>query len=634
MLPRACWTVLGDRADTRRLVLAKLGSLPPEQVLWVGDDAVRWPRCRPSHLKRHLGTSRSVVVLDLTEGVDADLLGIAHGLVPAGGTLVVRLDPEGPGSERLAVLPFGRLDVGTELRRRLLAHLPPGPPPPLVRGPWATRGTAEQDAVVARLRARWSGTEPTATVLLAPRGRGKSAALGLALATFAGRIALTSPDREAVRTVQQFAGVDHAPLDHLPRDVDLLVIDEAARVPLPELRRLVLDNPQAHLAFATTTEGYEGTGRGFVVRFLDWLRSARTTEVVRLQAPIRWGPNDPLEDAFRSLFLTGLGLPFIDPEGTERIERIEALASDERVLREVFGLLVHAHYRTTPSDLHRLLDAPNLTLFVLFRGQHVAAVCLVAREGGLSTETIAGMRTGRRVRGHALPDTLVCHAGRPEAGVLSMVRSVRIATHPQLRRRGLAGRLVEAVHRTFPDVDLFGTVFSGDADVMSFRQNLGYRVVRVGSRASARSGAPAVVMVRPVSRRAEALVDVLCAELARDWPVQRALAVAEGDADEELLAAVDAGLCEPAPLDSSDIERILGEYLQGVRTYEAAAGAIEAWVRGRSDLPELLRLRAVERWSWRRLFAHAGQPPGVVMRRVRQQVEDVWLTDRSRPGLR
>jgi tRNA(Met) cytidine acetyltransferase len=69
----------------------------------------------------------------------------------------------------------------------------------------------------------------------------------------------------------------------------------------------------------------------------------------------------------------------VDPAAIEAValDR-DALVADETQLREFFGLLVHAHYRTTPGDLHRLLDAPNLRLHALRHRGQVVAACLLA----------------------------------------------------------------------------------------------------------------------------------------------------------------------------------------------------------------------------------------------------------------
>src|SRR5690606_2622683 len=120
-------------------------------------------------------------------------------------------------------------------------------------------------------------------------------------------------------------------------------------------------------------QGYEGTGRGFVLRFLAWQKSEpRPSAIHTLSAPVRFDAGDPLErlvfDALaldaEPASLAGVDLDAARPEALDR----DALASDEALLREVFGLLVHAHYRTTPSDLERMLDAPNLRVHVMRAG--------------------------------------------------------------------------------------------------------------------------------------------------------------------------------------------------------------------------------------------------------------------------
>src|SRR5690606_38647685 len=115
---------------------------------------------------------------------------------------------------------------------------------------------------------------------------------------------------------------------------------------------------------------------------------------------------------------------------------------------------------------------------------------------------------------------------RPEAGTLMMVRSVRIITHPALRRHGLARALVDHVHGHYAP-DLFGTMFGATPELVAFRRAVGYELVRLGASKSARAGEPTAVMVRPVSARASRLVADLRADLARDLPIQLALIAAD-----------------------------------------------------------------------------------------------------------
>ncbi len=61
----------------------------------------------------------------------------------------------------------------------------------------------------------------------------------------------------------------------------------------------------AHLAFATTARGYEGTGRGFLLRFVRWLEQRpEPVDHLRLDTPIRFAPDDPVERfTFEALLL-------------------------------------------------------------------------------------------------------------------------------------------------------------------------------------------------------------------------------------------------------------------------------------------------------------------------------------------
>jgi len=626
-------------AEARRLV----GAL--DEVLWVDGD---------TDVGAQLGSSFQAVVLDLHGGLDPDALGRAHGLIWGGGGLVLRMPPEGvvPDEPRLIVKPYTAADVTPRLWRRferLLARAEVTAAPLDAFSPGA-RGTDAQAALVERIGARFSGEEATVDVVIADRGRGKSSALGLALARTRGlRLAVTADSRRAAAEVLRFAPPDTAfvPLaDALDVDVDVLVVDEAARLPVPALQHLVRAHPAARLAFATTVHGYEGTGRGFVLRFLEWLEHLdRPLTRHTLSAPIRWGPGDPLERfVFGALLLDARPVPDdvapsappvfdrddAEPSAAvtqlpEAVDR-DALVDDEARLRALFGLLVHAHYRTTPSDLHRVLDAPNLRLHAV--GD--AAVTLVALEGGLDAATCDDVYRGRyRIRGHALPDTLVSHCGRPDAGGLRMARSVRIATHPDQRREGVATALVEHVHRHY-DVDLFGTLFGATPELLRFRRSLGYHLIRVGAARGSRTGEPAAVMVHPFSDAARRLVDDLQAALARELPLQLTLLGGELPLDPELPDALRADLPPPAPLTRAVIEEAVRAYAFGPRPFEAAPVAIGAWINDR-DLGSLddgaralVEGRLLAHRTWREVADAAGAPSvPAAMRALRRAVRSL-----------
>ena len=103
------------------------------------------------------------MVLDARRRLDPDAIGAVHGAVRAGGLLVLRA-PEGGWEGRFAARAT-RLLAGPHGER------PPTSPPP---------DGIDQAEAVARLDAMIAGDAPEPVVLVADRGRGKSAALGMA----------------------------------------------------------------------------------------------------------------------------------------------------------------------------------------------------------------------------------------------------------------------------------------------------------------------------------------------------------------------------------------------------------------------------------------------------------------------
>ena len=637
----------GARKQTAARATAALLHFDPARVLWVGGEAPEgWPACTPSELARHLGESWQAVVLDQHDGVQPDGLARAQGLVVGGGALVCRAhtrDEEAPAPARLIAPPYAGGDVGRRLaahaRRVLRAASVPERPLPLPR--FTAEGNAEQAAVVQQLVAALSNAPGAVATLLADRGRGKSSALGLALAQLLAdgqaRIVVTAATEDAAREIFRFGvggtatpregRVRFVPASSLldaPVDYDVLLVDEAAQLPVPLLQRLTRHAAMARIAFATTTGGYEGTGRGFTLRFLDWLaREPREHLPLTLLEPVRWAAGDPLERAvFDALLLDAQ--PDEPPSELREVRAValdrDALVQDLPQLRAFFGLLVQAHYRTTPADLERMLDAPNVRLHALRAepGGALVGATWLALEGGLSAEQCDAVHRGAgRLTGHALPETLISHLGHPEAGALNMVRSVRIAVHPSVRQRGLARQLVEHVHASYAP-DLFGTLFGSTPGLLRFRRRVGYELIRVGASRGSRTGEPAAVMLHAVSPRAEQLLRTLRAELARDLPVQLELhrvdhaLLLDAEHEGELLC----DLPGPAPLDAEWLAACAGSYAHGPRIFEAVAEPLRRYVQAHADavqaLPAMERLllekRVVERASWVDVAAAASLP--------------------------
>ncbi|KZX48144.1 tRNA(Met) cytidine acetyltransferase TmcA [Haloarcula sp. K1] len=384
-----------------------------------------------------------------------------------------------------------------------------------------------------------------AVVVEADRGRGKSSAAGLATGNLAveGRdVLVTAPQYRSAGEVftraahllealgadftrDQASGpqrlgiagagcVRYSSPDEaaaLPDDPDVVIVDEAAALPVRRLEQF-LDAPA--VAFTTTVHGYEGAGRGFSVRFRDRLaESDHTVTDVSMTTPIRYSDADPVEVwAFRALLLDARPpadqlIADATPESVQyrRLSTADLLA-DEHLLREVFGLLVLAHYRTEPSDLARLLDAPNLTVRALTHEGHVVAVALLAQEGGLTADTRATMYEGGRVRGNMLPDVLSTQLRDEAAGIPVGQRVLRIATHAAVRSRGLGSELLSEIKTEFADqVDWLGVSYGATPELVRFWADNGYSTVHLATSRNATSGEYSVVMLDPCSDDGAAL---------------------------------------------------------------------------------------------------------------------------------
>lgn len=345
---------------------------------------------------------------------------------------------------------------------------------------------------------------PPYFLLLADRGRGKSYGLGLFLGILAairplnvglivphgeGRNAILAGLRRACRAlrlvVQETSDLIevgnlrirfYSPADLFPAGLDLIVVDEAARIPIPQLMHLANLAPKA--IFTTTVHGYEGTGRGFLLRFQKHLES-KGVWVVSMNEPIRYALGDPVESwLYQTLLLDAEPEPLQDPDPhafpLQRLDRRSLFLSreKERCLRNFVGIYVHAHYRNEPNDLLILANAPHMEAWGLGERSEAAAL-EVAYEGSLSQDQIEKLLSDyevhQQLQGHVLPALMIRYHGEVILPRYPGTRVVRIAVHPDHFGKGLGSSLIERYLRHIQmTLAWVGTSFGLTPDLIRF----------------------------------------------------------------------------------------------------------------------------------------------------------------------
>lgn len=527
----------------------QLGSDLHARQLWLGQADAEQPGLPINKYQTALGQEYDSLVFNAFSGLHPDALGAAAGTLIAGGVMFLLCPPladwpdyPDPDLVRYVAQPEQAGGLASPFLRRFIRLLQQddnaliwqqGTPfpnlPTLSSLPWQQQrdrqgclNTQQRQALAHLLRC---ARARTALVLTADRGRGKSSLLGLAahrLIQSGLRVLLTAPNQNApAQAIHHCASPLHfmAPdvlLAELPA-ADILLIDEAAAIPVPMLLELAR---RYCCIFASTEHGYEGTGLGFQLKFQPRLSSLSPGwRKVHLSTPARWSPADPLEPlVFKLLALNATPpapavSPLVNPSAT-KTDRLgyrwitrNALLADEALLQQLFGLLTLAHYQTRPSDLRQLLDAPDLQLAVTFRGDMPVAVALLVREGPLPAELSLGVWRGqRRPRGHLLPQSLAFHGGIAEASQFIYHRVMRIVVHPHVQQLGIGSQLLRWLQQHLSEQsegDFIGTSFGASPPLVAFWQNNGFKAVRLGQSRDGVSGLHAMMMLWPRSARAE-----------------------------------------------------------------------------------------------------------------------------------
>lgn len=567
--------VEGDRDRALAWLQQLLPELHQMPGIWTGpgDDnpSAGLTRVPAGKARDWLGRELAVVVWDGWEGNPPDGLAAITGTLKAGGLLFWLMPPladwdrfadpdyRRTGLDSAEHHPFARrmatlLDSDPGVIR-VDARAPGRTRIPTLQAPdtsFAVATTDDQQHLIDLLLHFGQGRRRRPLVVTADRGRGKSAALGIAAAGLLQqgreRILVTAPARESVDTLfhhaRQTLGNDlvaddgnglatrtGAELRFLPVQellarrpaAEVVLVDEAAAIPPQILEAILLGWPR--VAFCSTVHGYEGTGRGFAIRFCSVLdRRTPHWQSVTLTEPVRWAAGDPLEALASDLFLlsaSGMVRESVRvPPRDIRIDRWCPADAPEPELAEAFGLLVDAHYRTTPADLRQWLDDPSTVTWCAWHEGRIVGVLWGAIEGGLSEQLAQNVTRGqRRIRGHLLAQSLASHSGFPDAAMQRTLRVVRVAVANPVRRSGVGKRLVTAARARVAEqqLDSLGTSFGGSPELLAFWQSCALNVVRVGFHRESSSGEYPLQMLIGSSPRGVELVDRLRGRLARHW---------------------------------------------------------------------------------------------------------------------
>ncbi|EJF1649768.1 tRNA cytosine(34) acetyltransferase TmcA [Escherichia coli] len=514
----------------------KLRDALPGDWLWISPQPDAENHCSPSALQTLLGREFRHAVFDARHGFDAAAFAALSGTLKAGSWLVLLLPvweewENQPDADSLRWSdcpdPIATPHFVQHLKRVLtadndailwrqnqpfsLAHFTP-------RTDWHPATGApqpEQQQLLQQLLTM----PPGVAAVTAARGRGKSALAGQLISRIAGSAIVTAPAKAATDVLAQFAGEKFrfiAPDALLASDeqADWLVVDEAAAIPAPLLHQLVSRFPRTLLT--TTVQGYEGTGRGFLLKFC-----ARFPHLHRfeLQQPIRWAQGCPLEK------MVSEALVFDDenfthtPQGNIVISAFEQTLwrSEPETPLKVYQLLSGAHYRTSPLDLRRMMDAPGQHFLQAAGENEIAGALWLVDEGGLSQQLSQAVWAGfRRPRGNLVAQSLAAHGSNPLAATLRGRRVSRIAVHPARQREGTGQQLIAGALQYTRDFDYLSVSFGYTGELWRFWHRCGFVLVRMGNHREASSGCYTAMALLPMSNAGKQLAEREHYRLRRD----------------------------------------------------------------------------------------------------------------------
>lgn len=535
--------VLSGEPQWCRQQAQHLAAMLPGDWPWVGEKPPAGVQALASGaVKTLLGQERLHATFDATTGLDVEALAALAGTLRAGSWLLL-LTPswrqwhQQPDHDSLrwsdCPQPITTPNFIHHLQQHLAADtevtvwrqdevltLAPLPSRPDWQAPQGLPTTEQQ-----RLLTQLLGAESGIWVLTAARGRGKSTVAGMLVANTPLTCWITGPSRAATEVAGEWAQgraqfwapdalLAHC-REHDVSDVGWLLVDEAAAIPGPLLQQLVGHFPRVLLT--TTVQGYEGTGRGFLLKFCAGLPAFQS---LGLEQPMRWAQGDALERVIDNalLFTEQPTWQASDKAVSIRDAEQRELCAEPQRLARFYALLSSAHYRTSPLDLRRLMDAPGMHFGMAQVDDNVVGALWLVDEGGLTAELAHDVWAGRRrPRGNLVAQSLAAHGGPWWAPTLRSRRITRIAVLPSLRQQGIARRMIAQQRQQTQGLDYLSVSFGYTEPLWRFWQSCGFELVRIGSKTEASSGCYTAMAILPLTEQGEALQHAAHKHLARDW---------------------------------------------------------------------------------------------------------------------
>ncbi|MGY6771579.1 GNAT family N-acetyltransferase [Gallibacterium sp. ZY190522] len=428
-----------------------------------------------------------------------------------------------------------------------------------------------QQAVLMQL-----AQQPNGILLLsARRGRGKSALLGQLIQqqSQTANILITAANKKAVTTVAKFAlpqKLNFIAPDELLQKIkqkqfnnnEFLIVDEAAMLPLSSLA--LFSNAFSKVLLTSTSEGYEGSGKGFILKLQGYLK--RKIHFFDLDIPLRWQQNDRLEQWMDQLALVAQNISNIPYQNSKPKFNVYNTLPINFPFAELYQLLNLSHYRTSPTDLRRLMDGTNQYFITVEIAERIIGVVWCLEEGGFCDEKLVEqIRLGyRRPKGNLVAQALCFQTNLSQALTLRSVRISRIAVLPQYQHQTLGTQLIQqCIQKYQHHVDYLSVSFGFETSLFRFWKELGFQLSAVSVKPEASSGNYSVMMIYPLSTAGTVFCQQAVNRFQRDFILS----------EHPLLTKLDSQVETDWHLNSEDWQ-FIDEFIQYQRTLAVSYAAL------------------------------------------------------------